>query len=579
MVTISHAFSGGAAAQPWLLGSRVRRLRLAAGLVLFTYVGTHLLNHACLNISVGAADRMLLVQKFIWQGVLGTALLYGALAVHPLLGLWALYARRHFRWSAAEAWQLLLGLSIPGMLANHVAVTRGAWTLYGLNKGYPAELEALWVAGPAWGWLQAAALVVAWAHACLGLYFLLRLRRWWPAWKAPLLASAVLLPVLALLGFAAGGRELARALADPAFVRLHLAPAVTGTSAQKAHLAALRTWFLVGYAAAIACVFAARLVRALLERRHGRLTIRYPGGVRVRVAPGPALLDVSRRHRIDHASVCGGRGRCSTCRVRVLWSAAPLPPPAAHERQVLLAIGADPDAVRLACQLRPRADLSVVPLIAPDIAGEFVLGRAPRIPGEERFVAAMFIDLRGSTALVERHMPFDSVFLVGRFISVITREVVAQGGRPVQFLGDGLLALFGLETSPERACTDALAAVQAVEAGLADLAPLFDQETGRQLRYGVGLHCGRAIVGDVGFGRHVAFTALGETVNLAHRLQELARDLGVPCVISDEVFAVAGTDPAPFQAHAASLRGCSGTLAVRVLGDAVAGRGKEDVLF
>ena len=555
--------------QPWLLGSRVRQLRLAAGLVLFSYVTTHLLNHAVLNISIGAADRVLLVQRFIWQGYIGTTLLYAALAVHPSLGLWALYARRHFRWSAAEAWQLLLGLTIPALLANHVTVTRLPLTLYGINKTYIGELDALFVAGlgPAafWGWVQIAVLVVAWTHACFGLFFLLRLRRWWPAWQAPLLAVAVLLPVLALLGFAAGGRELTRALANPGFHALYLSPALVGTAAQKAQLAAWRNWFLLGYGGLIMLVLAARVVRRVVDMRHGLVTIRYPGGVRVRVAPGLSVLDASRLHAVPHAAVCGGKGRCSTCRVRILWSEGKLPAPAAHEAAVLAGIGADPELVRLGCALHPRADLAVVPLIPPEVAGEFVLGRAPRIPGDERFLAVMFVDLRGSSGLAARHMPFDSVFLVGRFITAVTRAVVESGGRPVQFLGDGLLALFGLNCPPNRACRQALDAVQAIEAGMAALAPLFGQETGQVLRYGVGLHCGRAIVGEIGFARHVAFTALGETVNVAHGLQELARDMGVAAVISDEVFGVAGQDGDAYAGMEATVRGRGAPLLVRAV--------------
>jgi adenylate cyclase len=551
--------------QPWLLGSRLRQLRLATGLVLFAYVLTHLLNHALLNISIATADRVLLLQKFIWQGVIGTTLLYGALTIHASLGLWALYARRQFRWTAAEAFQLLLGLSLPAMLVNHVCVTRISYALYSLNKGYVAELNALWVATPPWGWLQIGVLTVAWTHACLGLFFLLRLRRWWPAAQAPLAAAAVLLPVLALLGFAAGGRELARALADSAYRVVNLPVGVTGNAAQKASLAALRNWFLIAYGAAIAGVLLGRLVRHVAGLRRGKMVVRYPGGTRARVARGIAVLDASRLHAIPHAAVCGGRGRCSTCRIRVLWSAEPLPPPAPHERQILDHIGADADTVRLACQLHPTADLAVVPLIPPEIAGDFVLGRAPRIPGDERFLAAMFIDLRGSAGLVARHMPFDSVFLVGRFITTITRAVVRSGGRPVQFLGDGVLALFGLECLPERACRDALAAVRAVETELANLAPVFDQEAGVPLRYGIGLHCGRAIVGEIGFGQHVAFTALGETINLAHRLQELARDLEVAAVISEAVFTTAGTDPSPYALLEATPRGHGTTLKVRTV--------------
>ena len=76
----------------------VRSVRLTTGLVLFTYVGTHLLNHSRGNISLAWLERGLLVQKFIWQGWLGTAVLYSALVTHFFLGLWALYERRSLHW-------------------------------------------------------------------------------------------------------------------------------------------------------------------------------------------------------------------------------------------------------------------------------------------------------------------------------------------------------------------------------------------------------------------------------------------------------------------------------------------------
>jgi adenylate cyclase len=534
-------------------------------MVLFAYVLTHLLNHAVLNISVGAADQVLLVQKFIWQGVAGTAALYGALLIHALLGVWALYQRRYVGWRPPEICQLALGLAVPAMLANHIMVTRGAWVLHGLDKGYIAEAYALWVAEPWWGYLQMAVLLVAWSHACIGLYYLLRLRRWFPMAQAPLLTAAVLIPVLALVGFAAGGREVARALSAPAYRIQHLPLTVTGTPTQKANLAALRNDFLIGYALLIVVAVAARLLRTLLDRRRARVTLHYPGIRKISVPVGLSVLEASRRHRIPHASVCGGKGRCSTCRVRILWSAEALPHPAAHERAVLNGIGADPQAVRLACQLRPRADVSVVPLIPPDVAGEFVLGRAPRIPGDERFLAVMFVDLRGSTRLAERRMPFDSVFLLGRFIASVTRVTVACGGAPVQFLGDGLLSLFGLETDGPTACRQALDALDALEASLAELEPLFGQETGETMRYGIGLHCGRAIVGEIGFGGHVAFTALGDTVNLAHRLQEYAKDHAAAAAVSAEVFKVAGEPERCGIERCATLRGRSTPVALTLL--------------
>jgi adenylate cyclase len=552
--------------QPWFLGPPLRRLRLFSGLVLFAYVLTHLLNHAVLNVSVDAADRVLLVQKFIWQGAIGTAALYGALLIHTFLGVWALYQRRYAGWRPPEVWQLALGLCVPAMLANHIMVTRGALDIYGLDKGYIAETYALWVAEPWWGYLQSLVLVAAWAHGCIGLYFLLRLRRWYGKAHAPLLALAVLIPALALLGFAAGGREVDRALAQPGYRSAHLLESVTGTPAQKAELAAWRNDFLICYALLIGLALAARLLRSLLDRRRARFTLHYPGLRKISVPAGHSVLEASRRHRIPHASVCGGKGRCSTCRVRVLWSADALPQAAAHERAVLLGIGADPQAVRLACQLRPRGDLSVVPLIPPEVASEFVLGRAPRIPGDERFLAVMFVDLRGSTRMAERRMPFDSVFLLGRFIASVTRVTVACGGAPVQFLGDGLLSVFGLDTDGPTACRQALSALDRLEAGLAELEPLFGQETGEAMRYGIGLHCGRAVVGEIGFGGHVAFTALGDTVNLAHRLQEYAKDHDASAAVSADVFRVAGEAPRCGIERVAILRGRAAPVAVRLLG-------------
>jgi adenylate cyclase len=551
--------------QKWYFGPPTRRLRLGSGLVLFAYVATHLVNHALCNASMAAADAMLLIQKWIWQSVPGTVALYGALLVHVLLGLQALYARRHFRWTRAEAMQLGFGLAVPALVANHIAVTRTALALYGLNKGYVAELASLWVASPALGWLQVAVLVAAWTHGCIGLFFLLRLRRGFATYAPLLLAAAVLLPVLALLGFVQGGREVARALAQPGFRAAHLGPAVVGTPEQVAELAWLRDRFLLLYVAAVALVIAARGIRRLLEWRRGLITVSYAGAGTVRMAPGHSVLDASRMGGIPHASVCGGRGRCSTCRIRILSSAGPLTPPSAHERQMLTGIGADTAQVRLACQLHPTADVQVFPLIPARLALQFVAGRAMRIPEEERFVAAMFIDLRGSTVMMANRTPFDSVFLLGRFIDSVTRAVLDAGGRPVQFLGDGVLALFGLESPPEQACRQALAAVDGISAALHALRGLFAQETGHDLRFGIGLHCGRAIVGEIGLSDHVAFTALGDIVNMASRLQELARDLGAAAAVSDDVFACANADPSRYRAVDSVPRGAARPMRVRTM--------------
>ncbi len=548
------------------MGPPTRRLRLASGLVLFAYVATHLIDHSLGNAGIAAMDAMLLVQKWIWQGVIGTALLYGALSVHAALGLWSLYARRYVGWTPTEIAQLVLGLAVPPMLANHVTVTRLTLVLYGHDKLYQQELHALWLANPAWGVLQLSVLVVAWIHACIGLGRAAQLRPWFPRWRGVLLAGAVLLPVLAMLGFAQGVREEARAEALPGW---HHDAARVETPAQAVALGQWRDGFLLAYGAALLAIVAARVWRRQHETGRRGCAVRYPDGRVARIPAGMSVLDASRMIAMPHASVCGGRGRCSTCRVRVSAPAAHLPPPSVGERRVLAWVGADPAIVRLACQLRPLGDLAVTPLVPPEAARSYVAGHAPRLAGEERFVAALFADLRGSTQLAESHLPYDSVFLVGRFVAAVARAVVEAGGVPNQFLGDGVLALFGLEDGPQAACRAALDALTRIEAALDALNAAGNEP---QLRAGIGLHCGRAIVGEIGFGAHVTTTALGDPVNAAARLQEAARLLGCNLLVSEAVFLGADIRPCG-ERRLLDLRGRSTALPVRLLRDGAAGIG------
>src|SRR6185503_56179 len=124
-------------------------------------------------------------------------------------------------------------------------------------------------------------------------------------------------------------------------------------------------WSWVGYAGALILVLGARGVRALVERRGGSIRVIYPDGRSVRIPKGLSVLDASRRAGIPHASLCGGRARCTTCRVRVLLGLERLSPMAPVEARVLARLGAD-RAVRLACQLKPVADISVWPLLPPE---------------------------------------------------------------------------------------------------------------------------------------------------------------------------------------------------------------------
>lgn len=539
----------------------LRRLRLTTGLTLFYYVTTHLLNHSLGNISIPAMEAGMVVQKFIWQGIAGTAVLYSALTIHYCLGLWAFYERRHFGWTAIEVAQLILGLTIPFLLMNHLFVTRISLAVYGTEKGYAQELYSFWVASPYLGMIQVAVLIVAWIHGSIGIYQWLKLKPMFSRWMPYLLCGGVMLPVLALLGFFQGGRAVLKLARDPAWRNANLNPWQVGTPQISHTLLEWRNASLAGAAGLLGLVLLARLVRAWRERRGSAFRVTYPDGRSVRVPLGFSVLEASRSARIPHASICGGRGRCSTCRIRILTGAQHVAPPAPGERTVLQRIAAEP-GVRLACQLRPRGDVGVAPLLPTNWPISALRRSEWPMPGEERFIVVVMVDMRDSTRLAETRLPFDAVFIVDRFVTAAGLAVDACGGRVSHFLGDGLMATFGLECGPKEACRQALAALTAIGHDIAELNAVLRAEIGEEIRFGVGVHCGSAIVGGIGYGPIRTFTTLGDAANVAARLEALCKEYACEAVISHDVCRIADVAVDKLPVEMAVIRGRSAMIQV-----------------
>jgi adenylate cyclase len=290
------------------------RLRLASGLVLMTYVATHLINHALGIHSLQAMERGLALFGGVWRSWPGTILLYGALLTHVALVVHKLYRRRSLKMPAWEVVQIVLGLTIPFFLVAHIIGTRGLHQLEGVDDSYAYVLAVLWPDGAP---RQSLLLIIVWLHGCIGLHFWLRLKPWYRTARPLLLALAVLLPTVSLIGFVDGGRELrAIAAADPAWLQAKARADNWPDPSTAAWVYEAERHVLTGFAALLLVTFGSRGVRALVERARGRVRVRYPDGTTVALGPGTSLLEASRAAGIPHASVCGGRGRCSTCRIR-----------------------------------------------------------------------------------------------------------------------------------------------------------------------------------------------------------------------------------------------------------------------
>jgi adenylate cyclase len=314
-------------------GIGVRQIRIGCGLVLFAYLVSHFLNHALGNISMEALAAGVHYHILFWQFPPIGMVFYAAALVHSGLGIWALYARRQFRWKAIEPLQLVLGLSIPALIIAHIVGVRLGAALYGQEKLYPQVFYAYWIVWPYKMWLMYAVLLVAWVHGCIGLYFWLRMKPFYKHAAPFLLAAAVLIPTVAMLGLYQGGRSVVDDSDSAEWRTANLSQRQVGTTAQQDVLEDITAYFLIGYLGLLGLVLLARGVRALNERRGGMISLSYGNGRTVRVPKGLSVLEASLRYQVPHASVCGGRARCSTCRIRVIGDCTALPEPSKRDPQ------------------------------------------------------------------------------------------------------------------------------------------------------------------------------------------------------------------------------------------------------
>jgi adenylate cyclase len=385
---------------------------------------------------------------------------------------------------------------------------------------------------------------------------------------APLLfAAAVLLPALAMLGVYQGGRSVV----DNDSVEWrneNLSEEKIGTDAEHEMIDRAVEYSLLVYLGLIALVLLARGGRALHERRGGMINLSYGNGRTVRVPKGLTVLEASLRNAVPHASVCGGRARCSTCRIRIIGDHAALPPPSQREAFVLHRVGADDPSIRLACQLRPDSDLSFFQLFLPHTVAADGHGSNPTRIGQERYLVSMFVDMRGSTKMAEKRLPFDTVFIVNRFLGAVSQAVLESGGMPNQFVGDGMLALFGLAVSRREACRQALRAAAQIAVNVDELNKFLSHDLREPIRFGIGIHGGEVIVGDIGYRDHMVFTALGDPVNVAARLQDMTKTLSCEVVISDEVRTTAGLSADALPQQEVTIRGRNEPMIVRAIADA-----------
>lgn len=262
----------------------------------------------------------------------------------------------------------------------------------------------------------------------------------------------------------------------------------------------------------------------------------YPDDVTFEVGDDDTVLTAGLRRDVTFAHACGGRARCSTCRVWVREGLENCPARNGAEQAMADRLGLD-DHVRLACQLRPTADLTVRRLVVDEtdmiLSSQLDREVATRT-GEVADVTVFFSDIRDFTRLSARLPAYDVMYILNRYFVQAGDVVERNGGYIDKFIGDGMMAIFGSDGKPQAALRAVNAALQTLEA-VDRMKGYFRDMYDVDFDIRIGLHHGPAVLGTLGSVGHERMTAIGEVVNIASRVETANKEAGTRLLITDAV--------------------------------------------
>ncbi|HSE98676.1 MAG TPA: adenylate/guanylate cyclase domain-containing protein [Blastocatellia bacterium] len=263
-----------------------------------------------------------------------------------------------------------------------------------------------------------------------------------------------------------------------------------------------------------------------------------PDHKRVEANRPETLLQVSLRAGVAHAHACGGNARCSTCRIFVQDGLEYCEPRNEKEQALAERLHFGPE-IRLACQTVINGNVEIRRLVLDDedlkMTAQLAAGEAPSPVGEEKSVAILFADIRGFTSFAETLPPYDVVHVLNRYFHQAGKAITQNGGHIDNYMGDGLMALFGVE-DPIDAAAQAVRAALDMLSAVERLRPYLENIYTRSFRIGIGVHYGEVVVGAIGHDESKRVTAIGDAVNFASRIESANKSADTVLLISEDAY-------------------------------------------
>lgn len=514
----------------------IRRARMYSGLVIFLYVTVHLVNHSMGLISLEVMEGLRQRVSAFNRNIVVSLTLYGALLVHTLLGFHHLLTRRSFKMSAKDWTQLVTSFALPLVLLPHMFASGYTPRFKDAQTSYKVVLDGMLEDGGIY--FMGLFVIFVWVHGIIGITSMIKFHPVYQKYKNAFLVVSWLLPILAVLGAVTASKELATDIENNKIIMEQVYAEANIGKELEAELMQTGDMLMVNYLFILLGVTLFVFVLHQVRKAFRKIKITYPNGKEVRVAKGTSILEASREHRIGHVSMCGGRGRCSTCRVRVMSDIETLPPRNGIESLVAERLSLQ-DNVRLACQLRPTSAVEVRPLVNAPVETLTTEDRET-LCGREEEIVVMFVDLRGFTAISEKLLPYDTVYLLNQYFKIAGEAIVQSGGRIDKFIGDGIMALFTDGSGVEENSKNALLAAGKLAEGIKELSTETSSDFGSDLKFGIGIHAGTSVVGAMGYGENITDTAIGDCVNVASRLEQLTKEEECQLIITSDLYQRSG---------------------------------------
>jgi len=260
---------------------------------------------------------------------------------------------------------------------------------------------------------------------------------------------------------------------------------------------------------------------------------------RIPASSNSTILEASLNAEINHMHVCGGNARCSTCRVYVVEGLNNCLPRNEKEAKLAEKLGF-PENIRLACQTKIRGDITirrpVVDKLDVEIISMQIEDDSGTKLGKEKDLAVLFTDIENYTQFAEAFPPYDVVHVLNRYYQKMNEIIVRHRGIISDVAGDGILALFGIIEDSKNPVLDAINAVRKMNTALIEFNKYLTQMYDRFFGIRAGINFGKVIVGNFDTGMMRKISAIGDTVNLASRIETANKDFGTQLLISQSAY-------------------------------------------